>query len=653
MRAAGEADPTPFRPYVPADARIPEITLRALVLGGVLALVFGAANAYAGLKIGLTVSASIPCAALSMAILRAFRRKGNMLEHNVVQSIGSSGESLAAGVVFSVPALFLFGDSPSHLAIFLACAAGGLLGLFLMIPLRHYLVVRKHRDLPFPEGKACAELLIAGEEGGEKARFLTIGLALSALHRFLWDGLKLFRSAFETTAAELHKARLAFEMTPLLLGVGYLMGFRVAAIMFGGGILGSLVLVPLIHYFGEGLSAPLYPATTPISGLDADGIYKEYVRYIGAGGVVLGGLLGLLRALPAMGASLKASLAGFRVGRTGFGLGPDSRLEQDLRFHWLGIGTLLGAAALFMLLYFFTGTEIAGAQGRLGPAALGTAVGLLACFFFTAVSASMVGLVGSSSLPISGMTLGALLPIAATFAAQGWTDTWGKVAAMTITAVACICISMASDASQDLKITALVGGTPWKVQVAEIAGLLLPAIFAGGLLYLLQPQLQSGELSAPQANLMYNLISGVMQGELPWALLLFGAVIGVCVELLGVSALAFSIGMYLPISTSASVIFGGVLALLAGRGRAEDRAAREERGTLFASGLVAGEALVAVALAALVVIPYGQGTLLDALALRDLAKSPLGEWEQAIGGAVFLGLFGLFMAILFRRRPKS
>ncbi len=630
-------------PYVQASSSPREFTLRAVILGTIIGIVFGAANSFLGLKTGLTVTASIPAAVMSMAILRGLLKRGTILENNTVQTIGSTGESLAAGVIFTIPALVFLGMELSQFRIFLMALTGGLLGILFMIPLRHYLMVREHQTLPFPEGTACANVLVAGEEGGVKARHVFYGLLVGGLYRFGMAGMKLWREIPGWSFAKLHKAALSFELSPILLGVGYLVGPRIAAVMLAGGLLAWMVLIPLFDLIGGPSDVILYPGTMPIRDMTSDDIWNFYIRYIGAGGVAIGGAISLIRALPTVISSARHSFSGLSKAASGAGR---SRTESDLSLSAIAIVSVIVVAVLL-----FT--------PQLGIGGVGTLIAVVASFFFVVVSSRMVGLIGTTSQPVSGMTITALLLTSLVFATIGKTGASGMAAAITVGAVVCIAICMSGDIAQDLKTGALVGATPRRQQIGEIIGTLAAAVFAGWTLQLLHTAygLGSKVLSAPQARLMADLVRGVMGGELPWGLLAMGAAIGLVVELLGVPALPFAIGLYLPISTSAPIIFGGLVALAVSRlSKGEVLRRRKETGMLYSSGLIAGDALMGILIAVLTVIPFTlqsgvKGTLIEKITLRRPEEGGVGE------DVLSIVLFGILCALLvfsiFRTREKK
>jgi putative OPT family oligopeptide transporter len=561
-----------------------------LALGAVLAVVFGAGNAFLGLKVGMTVSASIPAAVVSMAVLRAFFKRVSILENNIVQTTASAGQSLASGVIFTIPALIFLGEPPTPLRIFILSVLGGTLGVVFMIPLRRYLVVQEHGRLPFPEGTACAEILKAGEQGGARAGVVVWGALWGAACKLLSGALRLWPEAPHWPLRWLQRTELGLEATPALLGVGYIIGPRIAAVMLAGGAMGWLVLIPLFRLFGAGAALPIYPSELPIADMSASAIWSRYVRYVGAGAVAAGGLIGLVRAGPVILKSVRVGV--LEVLRGLKHREAKSRTDDDLP---MGLLTL-GAGAIALALWLLPGMPL-----NLLAVGLVLALG----FFFVAVSSMTAGLVGTSSNPTSGMTLATLLVTSLLFAALGWTDGGYMIAAMTVGATVCIAICIAGDTSQDLKTGYLLGATPRLQQLAELVGLVVPAVFMGGVLYLLHKAyvLGSPQLAAPQATLMSMVVKGVMTGSLPWDLVAVGAVLGGMVELMGIHALPFAVGLYLPLSLSTPIMAGGLVSAAVSR-LAKDPAEAQGRGVLAASGLVAGDALTGVVIALLAVLQW-------------------------------------------------
>ena len=593
-------------PYIPAHQYIPEFTLQAVLLGTFLSVAFGMVNAYLGLKVGLTVSASIPSAVISMTVLRGILRRGTVLENNIVHTIASSGESLAAGIIFTVPALIFLGLNPSGFFIFLLGATGGLLGILMMIPLRHNLTINEHHTLPFPEGTACAKVLIAGDTGGANARPVFLGIGCGALYQFVMKGLRLWQDSVLWSFTSLHKATIGFELTPIFLGVGYLIGPRIASYMLLGGILGWVILIPMFNLIAGNSIGTLFGLPAELAQLPAFAIWSKYVRYVGAGAVATGGLISLIRAFPAMRSSLQVALSSLRNTNTRDGT---RRTAQDLH-PGIVIG---GVACLGLGLWLVPVFQLDFVAAVLA---------VVFAFVFVVVSARMVGLIGSTSQPVSGMTISALLAISLLLLATGHTGPEGMGMAITCGAVVCIAVALAGDMSQDLKTGALLGATPRYLQLGEMIGVCVAALRAGWVLFLLHQAYTLGSelLPAPQAKLMATLVQGVMDGQLPWALMLLGGSFALAAEMVGIPSLAFAIGLYLPVTTSASLILGGLVAGWMKKQATDDNEHHQQhnRATLFASGLIAGDALMGIGIAILVVSGLDQ-----TLALRSPTESPL------------------------------
>jgi putative OPT family oligopeptide transporter len=588
-----------FQPYIPADKVLPEFTLASLTIGLILAVVFGAANAYLGLKVGMTISASIPAAVISMGIIRGLLRRDSILENNLVQTIGSSGESLAAGAIFTLPALYVWSAEwniaqPSIFAITIISLLSGILGTLFMIPLRKALIVDEHETLPYPEGTACAEVLLAGEEGGEKAKTTFIGLAAGGIYKFITDGFRLFPSSIETRIPGFKGAAIGADILPALLGVGYIIGPKIAAYMLSGAVLGWLGITPLISYIGGAGNVLLYPADVPISQLDHWGIWDYYIRYIGAGAVAFGGIFSLIKAIPLIFRTFRDAIGNYS--RSGAGGDSSVRTDRDMSMKVLLVGCLVIILAMAMLPIIPVGF-------------LGALIIAIFGFFFATVSSRIVGLVGSSSNPVSGMTIATLIITAVIFKATGNDGQAGMIATLSVGSIICIVTAMAGDTSQDLKTGFLVGATPKLQQLGELAGAVVAALAIGGVLTLLNNAwgFGSNELPAPQATLMRLVIEGVMGGNLPWVLVLTGVGIGIAIELLGLPVLPIAIGLYLPIHLSVTVMAGGLVrGLLDIRYKKsnEDEGIKNriESGILYSSGLIAGEGLIGILLAVFAVM---------------------------------------------------
>ena len=583
-----------FKPYIPADKVVPEFTVTALLIGILLAIVFGAANAYLGLLVGMTVSASIPAAVISMGIIRVILRKDSILENNMVQTIGSAGESVAAGAIFTLPALFLWAeegkiDFPSILTIFLIALFGGVLGVCFMVPLRQALIVEEHGTLPFPEGTACAEVLLAGEEGGSKAGTVFAGLGIAAVYKFLADGTQLFKSEIGHAFESYKGSQVGIQVLPALAGVGYICGPKISSYMFAGGTLSWFVLMPMIALFGA--DATIFPASKTVTELltmeggGPSALWSNYIKYIGAGAVATGGIISLIKSLPLIIRTFKQAIDSMKNKNAAHkGL----RTEQDLP-----IPVLIAVALVIAVLIWLIPTFPVNLIGALIIVVFG--------FFFATVSSRMVGLIGSSNNPVSGMTIATLLFATVILKATGTTGITGMVGAISIGGIICIVAAIAGDASQDLKTGFIVGATPKKQQLGEIIGVVASAAAIGFVLYLLNEAWGYGteKIPAAQATMMKMLVEGIMNGELPWALIFIGVFIAIVVEILHMPVMPFAVGMYLPFSLSAGIMAGGVVRILVEKrkGTEKEKEARTDRGLLFTSGMIAGEGIVGILLA--------------------------------------------------------
>lgn len=617
-----------FKPYVPADKVMPELTVTSIVLGIIIAVVFGAANAYLGLRVGMTVSASIPAAVISMGIIRVILRRDSILENNMVQTIGSAGESLAAGAIFTLPALFMWaaesGDAaPSLVEISLIALIGGVIGVLFMIPLRTALIVQEHGTLPYPEGKACAEVLMAGEEGGAKAGTVFKGLGIAALYKFVADGFKVFPSEVDFQINSYKGSGIGMDVLPALLGVGYICGPQVSSYLLAGGTVAWFVIMPLIVLFGG--DATLFPADVSITQLFTEagtwGIWKNYIRYIGAGAVAAGGIISLIKSLPLIVKTFAQAIKGY-----GKNAGAaNNRLNRDLPMNLVILG--IGIMAIIMWLIPAVPVSLIGAI-----------IIIVFGFFFATVSSRMVGLVGSSNNPVSGMAIATLLIATIILKATGNIGMPGMVASIAVGSVICIIAAIAGDTSQDLKTGYLVGATPMKQQIGELIGVVAASLAIGGVLYLLSAAWSYGstELPAPQATLMKMVVEGVMGGNLPWTLIFVGVAIAIVVEILRIPVLPFAVGLYLPIHLSTPMMVGGAIKWFFDRkkeGETESQHKEKiERGILYSSGLIAGEGIVGILLAVFAIINVGGKSLGEWIDFSG--KFSLGNW----GGLVIFAL---------------
>ena len=607
-----------FKPYIPAVKITPEITVTSVIMGILLAVIFGAANAYLGLRVGLTVSASIPAAVIAMGVIRVIMRKNSVLESNIVQTVGSAGESLAAGAIFTLPALFLWAaegkmDKPGILEITLIALLGGLLGIFFMVPLRNALIVKEHGILPYPEGTACAEVLLAGEEGGANASTVFAGMGFAAVFKFIIDGLKVVAGEV-SFAVKGFAGAIGTQIYPAVMSVGYICGPRISSYMFAGGVLSWLVLIPLIVLFGENLT--LYPGTAPIGEMFAEGgasaIWGTYIRYIGAGALAAGGIISLIKSLPLIVRTFRDAIKGI----VGAGAAGSERTAQDISMKIV----LISIAVLTLLVWLVPAIPVT---------LIGAVIVVVFGFFFATVSSRMVGLVGSSNNPVSGMAIATLLVATVVLKLTGDTGAVGMRSAIAIGSIICIVAAISGDTSQDLKTGYLLGATPKKQQIGEIVGVVSAAFAIGGTLYLLDSAWGFGtdELAAPQATLMKMIIEGVMEGNLPWALVFIGVFIAVAVEVVGIPVLPFAIGVYLPVQLNACIMVGGLVRLALDKMRCDEKKKGliVNDGVLFCSGMIAGEGLIGIVLALLAV--FGINSLID---LSGFVPEAVSNWGSLV-----------------------
>ena len=626
------SEPKPaFKPFVSADENPPELTVTSIVIGILMAILFGAANAYLGLRVGMTVSASIPAAVISMGVIRFILRKDSILENNMVQTIGSAGESVAAGAIFTLPAIFLWAKegvttAPSLLTIAVIAAIGGSLGVFFMIPLREALIVKEHGTLPYPEGSACADVLEAGETGGAKAVTVFSGLGIAAIYKLIADGFVLFPSEVSWEVKGYKGAGFGADVLPALLGVGYICGPKVSSYITAGGMLAWFVIMPLIALFGASVASPIFPATKMVSEMSPDAIWSNYVKYIGAGAVAAGGIMSLIKSLPLIVKTFRDAVKGI-----GVKAGEINRQNKDISMKVV-IGSIVVLAILMVVIPAIP----------LNP--IGAIIVIIFGFFFATVSSRMVGLIGSSNNPVSGMTIATLLLATSVLKATGNIGTQGMIAAIAIGSIICISTAIAGDTSQDLKTGYIVGATPYRQQIGELIGVFASAVAVGGVLSLLNSAWGYGgkELPAPQATLMKLVVEGVMNGNLPWALVFAGVFIAIVVEILGIPVLAFAVGLYLPIYLSIPMMVGGLVRLYFDKKKMDEaeRKDKVENGLLYSSGLIAGEGIIGILLAFLAVFNVK----------LDISKTfSLGR----IGGVVFFALLTVTLVLFVNRKPKS
>ncbi len=618
-----------FKPFVPVDSTLPEMTVTSIILGVVLAVLFGGANAYLGLRVGMTVSASIPAAVISMGIIRKILRKDSILENNMVQTIGSAGESVAAGAIFTLPALFLWAgegsiETPSLVLIALIALFGGLLGVMFMIPLRGALIVQEHGKLPYPEGKACAEVLEAGESGGAKAATVFSGLGIAALYKLIADGLRVFPSEVHYEIGAYKGSGFGADVLPALLGVGYICGPKVSSYLLAGGTVGWFVLMPLIAMFGG--DQVIYPGSAPISEMGSFSIWSSYIKYIGAGAVAAGGIMSLVKSLPLIIRTFRDAVKGI-----GVQVGEQNRQNKDLPMQLTVL--IVGIVGIAMWLIPAIPVNFIGAI-----------LIIVFGFFFATVSSRMVGIIGSSNNPVSGMTIATLLVTTAVLKASGNIGMPGMIAAITIGSVICVAAAIAGDTSQDLKTGYLVGASPYRQQIGEIIGVIASALAVGGVLYLLNAAWGYGtdQLPAPQATLMKLVVEGVMNGNLPWSLVFAGVFTAIVVEILGIPVLPFAVGLYLPIHLSVPMMVGGMVRLYFDMQKMDEKEKKDkvENGILYSSGLIAGEGLVGILLAVFAVFGWD----IDMSSVVNLGN---------IGGIVAFAILTATLVMYINRKPKA
>ncbi|PIS02320.1 MAG: oligopeptide transporter, OPT family [Chlamydiae bacterium CG10_big_fil_rev_8_21_14_0_10_42_34] len=570
-----------FQPHVPSSTVMKEFSLRATILGLIFGFFFAVANAYLALKIGTTVSASIPAAIMSMGVLKLLFKNSTILENNIVQTIATIGEGLAAGVIFTIPALILLGDSPSIGKIFILSSLGGLLGILFMIPMRRFLIVQEHKTLPFPEGTACAAILKSGEKNHKTAMMALWGLLAAGAYKICSNAIFLWQETVSWSFKTFNKAEFSIDATPALLGVGYIIGPRIAGFMFAGGALAWWVIIPLIVEFGLG-TATVYPSAVPIAQMSSEMIWDSYVRYIGAGCLGIGGIYSLVKIAPLLLKTIHVSVKELFGGYAERANLP--RTEKDISLAWL----LIGSIAIILFLWGFP---------TLPMNFLTILLLVILSFFFVAVTSITVGLVGSTSNPVSGMTITTLLITCIIFVLLGWTERVYLISAMTMGCVACCAITLAGTTAQDLKAGFLLGATPRSQQLAEILGVLIPSLALGYTVYILNQAygIGSSVMPAPQATLMSLIVKGVIGGNLPYALVGSGVVLGIIMIVLGIPVLPFALGLYLPLSLSLATMVGGIVRAYVNHKGADDLT--QEKGILLASGFIGGDACVGVLIA--------------------------------------------------------
>ena len=609
---------------------MPEFTWVVLVMGLLQAAFFGLADSYLALKLGFTMGASIPAAVISMSVLRGVLKRDSVLENNLVQNMASVGESLATGAMFTLPALLLLQKHVAEkgeampiptgpLQIYFIACMGGLMGILFMIPMRRNLIVKEHGRLRFPEGTACAEVLIAGDKGGASAQSVFLGILVAGIYNIMMKGLGWFKEIVSWPVTYL-KTELSFQLAPSLLAVGFILGLPTCGIMVSGAVLGWFVIIPAISYFGAGVPQAIFPATAPISQLTPIDIWDFYLRYIGAGAVAFGGLVGLFNAMPTIFSSIRIAVKEM----TSREKVPRTRTNEDLPMPFVMGGWLV----IFLLIACYQKLNLAGVTGAV--------LAVTFAFLFVTVSSRIVGIVGTSSMPLSGMTIGALLVTCLVVQSLGLQGAAGIGAVLVVSSMICIAIAMGGDISQDLKIGFLVGASPKWVQITQIISVLVSSAVVCQVVILLGPLVLSKALPAPQANLVFMISQGVLEGNLPWVPVFIGMGIAACVEMLGIGSLPFAVGLYLPLELSSTLAFGGLIHYLFHRFTPERLHKKlYDHGLLLCSGMVAGDALTGLVMAGL-----------DANDKGDILKKHFTHLAWTENQALACLAFGLLMVFL-------
>ncbi|KRQ87464.1 OPT oligopeptide transporter protein [Caloramator mitchellensis] len=604
-----------YVPYVPVNKAMPEMTVLSILIGIIFAIVFGAANTYLGLKVGMTIAAGIPGAILATGILKGILKRNNILEANMIQAMASMGESLAGGLIFTIPAVIIFGSELTIGTITVVAILGGLLGILFVVPLRRYLIVEEHGKLIYPEGMAAAEVLVSSSAGGTGFKTMMTGVAGGGIFKFLSEGLLLWKYEPEWTIKPLQGAIFGADVTAALIGVGYIVGIEIGMYMFAGALVAWLGLIPLIKYIGAGLTTPLFPAAVTIAEMDAWSIWSKYIRYVGAGAVIAGGFISIAKALPTIAKSFKSAMAGIGAKAS------QKRTDVDVPMTYV----IAGAIFVFIMAWLFPMTNV--------PVA-GAVFIIIFAFFFSVVSARLVGVIGTSNNPISGMTISSLLFITGILKITGYADDKAMVAAIIAGGIVCVAIAIAGGTAQSLKTTQIIGGTPKNLEIGMFLATAASAAAIGYVILMLHSAygIGSKDIPAPQATMMSMVVKGIMTSQLPWTLVLAGISFGVMCELMGIPILPFALGLYLPIHLSAGVVIGGIVRSLVDKKFKNDENTLKEKtetGVLLASGMVAGESLVGILLAVFAMLGINIG--FGANIIPAITGSP---WTSAVMGFV-------------------
>jgi putative OPT family oligopeptide transporter len=632
-----------FQPYVPEVTSHKDWTVRGVIVGALFGVIFGSANAYLGLHVGLTISTAIPLAVIAVAVFKVLTPilgKSSILDSNIAQTTGSASSSLASGLIFTIPALFLWGFNPSIFKMGTLALLGGIMGVLFMIPLRRALIVREHGVLPYPEGTAAAQVLISAEEGGAKAKNIFIGLGIGAVYTTCVRFLHLWPEKIHVNLPVLKKAKLGGEPMPALLGVGYILGPRIAAIMVAGGLLSWLGVIPMIAYFGESLNIPLFPESTlPITDMTPEQIWDKYIRVIGAGAVAVAGIITVIKSIPTMYNALKMGVKDVSLKKDNAQV-QRKRTQTDLPI------TVLGMGVLAIITILILSPDTLGMDTSILIRMIAAVCIAIFAFCFVTVSSRIVGMVGVTSNPTSGMTIVTLLGTSLLFYALGWTDAIGQATALTIGTVVAVSASIAGDISQDLKAGYIIGATPKRQQASEMIGVVTSAFAIAAVVWLLGEAFTFGSeaLAAPQATLMKTVIEGVLGGDLPWGLVMIGGSFAVVAELLGVPSLPFAVGIYLPLSTMTPIYVGGLVRYFVEKKAGDDKELkikRGEKGVLLGSGFIAGEGIAMVGVAAWAFLKKAQPEGIGLV------------WPGNLGDFIALAAFFCMVGFIFFKSRKS
>lgn len=630
--AYGDIRGEDYVPFVPTSMAMPETTGYSIILGIILACLFAAANTYLGLKVGLTISAGIPGAIIATGVLKGMFKRNNILEANVVASLAAMGESLAGGVIFILPALILWGLQLSIFTVITVTIIGGLMGVFFITPLRRYLIVEEHGNLVYPESMAAAEVLVTGSEGGQGFKTVMTGLGVGAGYKLFSGGFALWGEQATYIIKNYQGTMMGFDTLASLLGVGFIVGTKASLLMFGGSVIAWFALIPLIKFLGVGLTDPLFPATKIISEMSATEIWADYIKYIGAGAVAMGGFISLAKSIPTIVTSFKQAISGIGTGENK----KVSRIDLEAPLLWVILAAAFGFGLTWLLPIINGGI-------------LGGIMAVVFSFFFAVVSARMVGIIGASNNPVSGMTIATMLFVTTIIKITGGVSQEYMTKCITIGGVVCVAIAVAGGTAQSLKTTFIIGGTPKNVQLGMFIALSIAGAFAAFVINMLESAYGIGtaEVAAPQATLMKMIVEGIMTAQLPWTLIIIGAAIAIFCEMARISILPVALGIYLPITLNAAILVGGIIREIAERRFGKDKKRRDEvveKGTLLASGLVAGDALMGIIVAALVAsninIAFGKGFL------TNITQSDLFSFIMFI-------LLGLWIYLFSIKRNKN